>query len=269
MGILIAIVLVGVILTSYWFDKVIFSVFLCIVIALAVMEVRKALGERIPRQFNLLIFLFAGCFGIPYFILGFTGVVLFTLLMFICGCAIAVFNNFEAGVLQHFAFLLLYPALALSSMFFINRSYLNIVGLALVFLVSVCTDMFAYFVGVLCGKNKLCPHISPKKTVEGAIGGVFGGLFGAGVTFLIFEVFHWIVPGLPLPLGLKIFDYVAIGLFGAVCTQIGDLVASMVKRNCGIKDYSHLLGSHGGIMDRFDGIMFNACFVALIFSFLV
>ena len=72
--------------------------------------------------------------------------------------------------------------------------------------------------------------------------------------------------GLPLSQGLKILVYVIIGIFGSLFTQIGDLVASLIKRYCDIKDYSGLLGVHGGVMDRFDGVMFNSVVIALVFA---
>ncbi len=266
-GLAIGIVFAAVILTSYFIDKVIFSVFLCLLIAVAVLEVRHALGERIPRQLNLLIFVFALCFGLPYFVFGFGGIVLFTLCVFVAGSAVTVLHGFSANVLQNFAFLLVYPALTLSSLFFVNSLPFGMTGVLLTVLVSCFTDMFAYFVGSAFGRHLLCPQISPKKTVEGAVGGVAGGLIGAVVTFLAVEVLQWVGPGLSLSVGVKIFYYVIIGIFGSVCTQVGDLTASLLKRNCGIKDYSRLLGSHGGVMDRVDGLMFNACFVALLFSF--
>ena len=90
-GLAIGIVFAAVIVTSYFIDKVIFSVFLCLLIAVAVLEVRHALGERIPRQLNLLIFVFALCFGLPYFVFGFGGIVLFTLCVFVAGSVVSVF----------------------------------------------------------------------------------------------------------------------------------------------------------------------------------
>ena len=153
---------------------------------------------------------------------------------------------------------------------------LNGIALSLVFAVSTFTDMFAYFVGSLFGKHKLCPNISPNKTVEGAIGGVVGGALGS---FLVFALFDWAklfgpqfgltFEGLGLSTFNTVITYVTIGLFGSVATQIGDLLASMVKRYCGIKDYSRLLGEHGGIIDRFDGIMFNSVFVSFVFMFIL
>lgn len=214
------------------------------------------------------------------FLFGISGVAVFILAIFIIGCAISVFSQLNEAVvhLAYFSFLLIYPAFVMSAMFFINKSMdasgnlldIHTVGLALVFLVASCTDMFAYFFGSLFGRHKLVPSISPKKTWEGAAGGLFGGLVGAGIVYLLFETsFALFSPGLPLSGGLKIVVYVIIGIFGSASTQIGDLVASLVKRQCGIKDYSNLLGAHGGIMDRFDGMMFNAAFIAIIYAFLL
>jgi phosphatidate cytidylyltransferase len=153
----------------------------------------------------------------------------------------------------------------------------NAISLAFVFAVSCFTDAFAYLVGSLFGKHKLCPEISPKKTVEGAIGGLLGGMLGSAVVYLVFdspikffgEQFGLTFAGLELKTINVIATYVVIGIFGSVMTQLGDLLASMVKRYCGIKDYSRILGEHGGIMDRFDGIMLNALFVAGVFMFIV
>ncbi len=153
---------------------------------------------------------------------------------------------------------------------------LNAISLALVFAVSTFTDTFAYFIGSLFGKHKLCPHISPNKTVEGAIGGVFGGALGSFVVFVLFDwakifgpQFGLTFDGLGLSVFNTVFTYVIIGLLGSIATQIGDLLASMIKRYCGIKDYSRVLGEHGGIIDRLDGIMFNSVFVSFVFMFIL
>ncbi len=153
---------------------------------------------------------------------------------------------------------------------------LNAIALSLVFAVSTFTDTFAYFVGSLFGKHKLCPQISPNKTVEGAIGGIVGGALGS---FLVFALFDWAkvfgeqfgltFVGLHLSTFNMVFTYVIIGLLGSVATQIGDLLASMIKRYCNIKDYSRVLGEHGGIIDRMDGIMFNSVFVSFVFMFIL
>lgn len=108
---------------------------------------------------------------------------------------------------------------------------------------SVC-DMGAYFVGVTCGKHKLCPNISPKKTVEGAIGGIVSSMVVTVILGLCFS------KSLVIPMILTI-PFCIVGM-------IGDLFASAIKRSVGIKDYSNLIPGHGGILDRTDSIIMIA-----------
>ena len=115
------------------------------------------------------------------------------------------------------------------------------------FICSWVSDMFAYFVGRLFGKHKLIPEISPKKTVEGSIGGiVFAVLAMLLFGFIVDSFFDAIT-----------VNYLVLGLMGfvlSIISQIGDLIASSLKREYGVKDYSNLLPGHGGIADRFDSI---------------
>ncbi len=111
---------------------------------------------------------------------------------------------------------------------------------------SVC-DMGAYFTGVTIGKHKLCPEISPKKTVEGAIGGIVSSLVFTVVISLLFGKFSISVLLLTIPF--------------CILGMIGDLFASAIKRSVGLKDYSNLIPGHGGIMDRLDSIIMIAPFM--------
>ncbi len=111
---------------------------------------------------------------------------------------------------------------------------------AFVLCVSWCTDTFAYFSGMLFGKKKLCPEISPKKTIAGAVGGTLFGTLGGVVVFLI-------VGRNP------IFALSALPL--SIVSQLGDLAASVIKRRFGIKDYGKIFPGHGGVLDRFDSII--------------
>lgn len=115
------------------------------------------------------------------------------------------------------------------------------------FVVAFLSDIGAYFAGVTLGKHKLCPVISPKKTVEGLIGG------------LVLAVVGMVVYGLILQFGFKFkvnYFYVVIyGLLGALGGVFGDLSFSVIKRQTGIKDYGHLIPCHGGILDRFDSVI--------------
>lgn len=110
------------------------------------------------------------------------------------------------------------------------------------------TDIGAYFVGSFLGKHKLCPEISPKKTVEGALGGIVVLIFLNFLLLLVFRQFF----------NCKIEYYIILpaSAFLAVISMFGDLAASVMKRNHGIKDYGNLLPGMGGIMDRFDSSMF-------------
>ena len=118
----------------------------------------------------------------------------------------------------------------------------------LVFIIAFGTDIFAYFSGVFLGKHKLCPTLSPKKTVEGAIGGMIGAL----VFSLLFGNF-FLEPG-------HAFNarFIIMILIGSVVSMLGDLSASAFKRQMGIKDYGNLIPGHGGILDRFDSVLFVA-----------
>ncbi|MDE5593495.1 MAG: phosphatidate cytidylyltransferase, partial [Clostridiales bacterium] len=129
-----------------------------------------------------------------------------------------------------------------------------------------------YQIGSAIKGKKLCPSISPNKTISGAIGGLFGGLVGAGlVALLTFLAKQYNVNIFGLAMltenwSTTIINFVMLGLFGSVFDQIGDLVASFVKRRSGIKDYSNLLPGHGGILDRVDGFMFCGVFFYMYFA---
>ena len=117
----------------------------------------------------------------------------------------------------------------------------------LIFIISFMTDVFAYFTGYLFGKRKLIPKVSPKKTVEGSIGGILGSV----IACLVFGYFF------KIDLAVIVF----LGLFGSIVAQFGDLFASSIKRYVGIKDYGKLIPGHGGVLDRFDSVILVSPFV--------
>ena len=117
----------------------------------------------------------------------------------------------------------------------------------LVFIISWFCDTFAYYTGRLLGRKKLCPQVSPKKTVEGSIGGIAGSIFG---------VILWSC--LSSNISFEWYHLILLGLLGGAVSQIGDLSASLIKRYVGVKDYGNIMPGHGGILDRFDSILFTA-----------
>lgn len=127
-------------------------------------------------------------------------------------------------------------------------------GAFLVWLVFLCSwgcDTSAYCVGVTMGKHKLAPVLSPKKSVEGAIGGVVGAaILGA----LYATLLNRFAPGADE----EVLQYALICGVGGIISQVGDLAASAIKRNHDIKDYGKLIPGHGGILDRFDSVIITA-----------
>ena len=124
-------------------------------------------------------------------------------------------------------------------------------GMVLMPLVAAfCSDSAALFTGMACGRHKMAPLVSPHKTVEGALGGIAGGVVG----MVIFRIVFYFCTLVPLHIGWC----VVIGLAGALMGELGDLSFSVIKRQVGIKDYGRLLPGHGGVLDRFDSVLFAA-----------
>lgn len=127
-------------------------------------------------------------------------------------------------------------------------------GLALMIL-GLCgawiADSGAYFTGTFLGKHKLCPEISPKKTIEGFVGGIL-------ITGLVFVGYNYVYSNYVSKVDVEV-NYIVSFIAGAACAVIGtmgDLSASLIKRQCGIKDYGKIMPGHGGMMDRFDSVLF-------------
>lgn len=146
---------------------------------------------------------------------------------------------------------------SLSIMRYIDRKC-GIFGIILVFLVAWGSDVFAFLSGKLFGKHKLIPEVSPKKTVEGSIGGIVSSI----VLCLLFGfIVELIVNGITV-------NYIVLGLCGAilsVVSQLGDLIASLIKREWCVKDYGKIFPGHGGIMDRFDSVLAVSTILLIIF----
>jgi len=162
-------------------------------------------------------------------------------------------------------FLMFYPNVGFLSLMLINAmepDSMAVMGLGTAFLVAGITDIFAYVGGRFFGKHKLFPEISPNKTDEGSL---FGLLGGAAATYLMWGITHW--TGNPAPLSW--LQVLLIGLIASILGQLGDLIASAIKRYTGIKDYSSLMGAHGGVMDRLDSTLLTAFGVYFMFMFMV
>ena len=170
----------------------------------------------------------------------------------ICQMGVLVFGYPKYNTQQIFAafFGVFYVAVMLS---YIYQARLLEGGVFTVWLVFICAwgcDTCAYCVGKLIGKHKMAPVLSPKKSVEGGIGGIAGAAL-IGVLYAL-AINHW------GGAGADIVQNAVIGGAGGAISQIGDLAASAIKRYHNIKDYGKLIPGHGGILDRFDSVIFTA-----------
>ncbi|MBQ4036689.1 MAG: phosphatidate cytidylyltransferase [Clostridia bacterium] len=128
----------------------------------------------------------------------------------------------------------------------------------LIFLGAWISDTFAYFTGRLLGKHKLCPAISPKKTVEGSVGGVvFNMLAFAGYALILRHFFD---------VNANVLFFAILGALFSAIGQFGDLFASCIKRHYGVKDYGKLFPGHGGVLDRFDSTLAIALVMLVVYS---
>jgi phosphatidate cytidylyltransferase len=153
-------------------------------------------------------------------------------------------------------FSILYPAIGFALILGLRDEGLKAVGF--LFFITISTDMFAYFIGVKYGKHKIAPSISPKKSVEGSIGGI--------VAAILFTTPYVYVVGLTSIGAIELNIFVTILLiFGlSIIAQIGDLLASKIKRLSNVKDFSNIFPGHGGVMDRFDSVLFAILFLGFL-----
>ncbi|MCR4691404.1 MAG: phosphatidate cytidylyltransferase [Lachnospiraceae bacterium] len=169
-------------------------------------------------------------------------------------CYVLAFPRYRAGQIMAAAFSYFYAPILLSYIYQTRNLPQGQYLVWLIFCGSWGCDTCAYAVGMLFGKHKLAPVLSPKKSIEGAVGGVVGS---ALIGFLYAKGVQIFLPAAGL--GSEIlWAYPLISAIGAVLSQAGDLAASGIKRDHDLKDYSHLIPGHGGIMDRFDSVIVTA-----------
>lgn len=183
--------------------------------------------------------------------------ILVSLIIMLIGLVMMVFDNYYA--MNDFGKTLVsiwYVAGCFAAIAMVRS--LGIDVLIYMLILAMVTDMFAYFVGIAIGKHKLAKDISPKKTIEGAVGGTIIAVIVATAYARVFTIF--------------VFDHIIIliiaSLFVSFIAQLGDLVASKMKREHHIKDFSNLLPGHGGILDRFDSSLFASLALMIVVLFI-
>lgn len=209
-----------------------------------------------------------------WYFLGYKGI-LIALSLSIC-LALAVFTfkaEMELKDLLATIFSLIYPMALVSLAFALSREFPcgGTFAISFAIFLPVFSDTFAYLVGSTLGKRKLCPSISPKKTVAGAIGGLLGSVLCAVTFFLLFDLYAVIPVGYVTfsdSVAVRTVVFVVLGLVGGVLAEIGDLAASRIKRTMNIKDFGNIFPGHGGVLDRLDSIMFTLVMLFTAFTFM-
>lgn len=177
--------------------------------------------------------------------------------LLVIGALFLVFiDKFRAGNFGEMLVTILYPAMGFGALYALRS--IDLYNLGFLFMITIFTDIFAYAVGVKFGKHRLAPKISPKKSIEGSIGGM---VFATMITLVYLEVFNVTHIGV---IEMNIFVSIILIVFISIMGQIGDLVASKMKRSHEIKDFSNIFPGHGGVMDRFDSTIFAAMVLMLV-----
>ncbi|MGM0435661.1 MAG: phosphatidate cytidylyltransferase [Bacillota bacterium] len=256
-GLILAVVLIPLLFVP----KIVFYSVIALFSLLAVRELVNMVSEPGNRFIG---YFYTGLFTLAFYatiLLSYLGmlasvyVLAVMMVALISGTLLVISGKFNYETLTRYFLSIVYVAIPFFALSMIRHTGLNMLFYLL--MLAMLTDIFAYFVGMRFGKTKLAPTISPKKTVEGFIGGTVIAAVVATVFAYFAELF---------PLG-SLMEYGFVFLAGwlvAMSAQGGDLFASSMKRFYGIKDFSNLLPGHGGILDRLDSTMFAGTVLALV-----
>lgn len=236
-----------------------YPVVLSAVAVIAVFEILRVMGAHKMLALSIPAYILAAAFPTlayfvkPQFVIHYLIILaaaMFVYMIWLMGASVFSKGKIPYSKISEVFISVIYVSISVTSMSLIryfNRDF-GIFFVILVFLIPWMSDTFAYLVGSVMGKHKLIPEVSPKKTVEGAIGGA------------VFSAIVCLIYGIGLDLIFKEIkvNYLILFAFGAilaVVSQLGDLVASLIKREYGVKDYGKIFPGHGGIMDRFDSVL--------------
>lgn len=229
----------------------------------AVYEISLAFRKKQLRPITVPLYVFAATFSFVFLLFG--EIPLFALYM-LCAmttmvCTVAVKGCTVDDAIASL-FLYVYPGILLLCLLLVYLAFPRPVGLSAACMALAAPefcDALAYFGGTFFGKHKLCPAISPKKTVEGSASAVVGGVLFGLIVFFLQRLWGG---------SLQLAVLLGLGLAAGVLSQFGDLFASKFKRWAGIKDFSSVFPGHGGIMDRIDSMLFCAPLVLCVVTVL-
>jgi len=237
-------------------EYVVYPLFISLLSVVAIFDIMNCLGLLKKYALTVPAAAFAAAMPLVAFFLGNGNVVKTALICFAVSFLLMIYfftvAVFARGSIKFFYIsallvLTIYVTLSFTALAALRYIPAGVFTFVLVFIGAWSCDTFAYLFGSRFGKHKLIPEISPKKTVEGSIAGVISAT-------LIFAIYGLIID-LATELSVNYISLLASGLLISLISQIGDLIASLVKRECGIKDYGKIFPGHGGVMDRFDSIL--------------
>lgn len=261
-------IIVGILLSAFLVVLLVFGGYvmlsgLVLVSLAAIYEVGHVFSQKGYRPWLYAAYLFALLSPFAYYFWGITAMALLYLAA-VLATMIASLASGKVGASDMLVSLAIleYPTLLLSCLTLIYFGFdrrLSLSAACLAFAAPEFADTIAYFVGTFWGRHKLCPSISPKKTVEGSIGALLSGLGFGAILIPLQTLWNGYVSAPTLLL---------IGFGCGIFSQIGDLIASTIKRWAEVKDFSSIFPGHGGVMDRIDSLLFCSAFVLCCFTIL-
>lgn len=252
--IITALILMAVVIPIVLIGKLPFLILIAVVLVLGVKELLDLIDKKniLLSLLTLLyatyiVFIDSSIFFVSSYVIMLFAVILFLLALFV--------DKINNGTINFILGFITFVAIGLHCIMNVRIMF----GLYALMFIAIATygcDTGAYFAGVFFGKHKLIPRLSPKKTIEGSIGGI---ILGTVLSSLYFNFYSF---GISLP------QAVLLGFILTITAQVGDLAFSGVKRYYNIKDFSNLLPGHGGVLDRIDSLLFNSIVFALYITLL-
>lgn len=257
------IVLLAIIISSVLFGNITLAIFSCLVGVIGLYEfyrlekIQHSPGAFVGYLATVVYYINIIYWGDLYSMHILAGLTLLTAMFYV-----ARYPKRKATEFVHLIFGFIYVVVLFSFLLKVRHSDSGHIMVWLIFISAWGSDTMAYVAGRLFGRHKLTPLLSPKKTVEGAIGGILGAMLLAYLYILVLE--HSF--GMQVYTSSVYIMVLTIVFFASIASQFGDLFASGFKRTKGVKDFGRLIPGHGGILDRFDSILFTAPVVYIILT---
>ena len=241
-------------------NQYVFDVVVALISAVAIYEIIGATGLKEHKLMTIVAILLPAALIIASYLPGeFFGGIIFLFIAIMLIIMLFSQGKYSFSKTAMFIATSVMVALAFNYVTLVRRLGNGNLDVLVVLIGCWITDTCAYFTGMLCGKHKLAPEISPKKTIEGSIGGIVGET-------VILTAYACVAANIMGNITVNIWSAVIVGIVSGVISQFGDLCASIIKRENGVKDFGHIMPGHGGVMDRFDSFLFVAPVVYYILS---